>query len=60
MVSIIWKRRKYNLDCHKVASLTQSDFSCLCQFSHYDIAKVVSLSSVLCPKWPQVFDEVDV
>ncbi len=53
-VSIIWKQRKYNLDCREVASLTQSDFSCLC---YYDIAKVVSLSSMLSP---QVFNEVDV
>ncbi len=30
MVSIIWKRRKYHLDCREVARGTQSDFSCLC------------------------------
>ncbi len=30
MVGIIWKRRKYNLDCREVARGTQSTFSCLC------------------------------
>ncbi len=35
IVSIIWKRRKYHLDCREVARGTQSAFSCLCTYSTY-------------------------
>ena len=50
----------YNLDCREVARGTQSAFSCLCSYSAFDIAKALYLNSVLCPKWPQVLEKVDV
>ena len=60
IVGINWKQRKYNLDCREVARGTQSAFSCLCSYSTFDIAKALQLTSVLCPKWPQVLEKVDV
>ncbi len=55
MVSIIWKQRRYHIDCREVvpsrksraretrevARGTQSAYSCLCTYSTYDIAKSV-------------------